>query len=79
MIFEINEVIELSKGERYIVAYRLEEKYTWYYYLLKINDDDTVLDDSKIVTTKRIGEKLYINEIHDESINELFKRLKESV
>ena len=78
MIFEINEVIELSKGERYIVAYRLEEKYTWYYYLLKINDDN-VLNDSKIVTTKRIGEKLYINEIHDESINELFKRLKEIV
>ena len=67
MIFEINEVIELSKGERYIVAYRLEEKYTWYYYLLKINDDN-VLNDSKIVTTKRIGEKLYIN-----------KRLKEIV
>lgn len=77
MVFEKNEVIELSGGKKYIVIDCLEKNYKWYYYLLEITDDDDIVGNKITITTTRENEKLYIQTLNvDDEINKIFiKRL----
>ena len=52
MKFDIDEIIELVNGKRYIVVDKLEENYIWYYNVYEVDDNNNVLDTSLIVKTE---------------------------
>ena len=61
MKFDIDEIIELVNGKRYIVVDKLEENYIWYYNVYEVDDNNNVLDTSLIVKNASI--KLAFNSI----------------
>lgn len=72
MTFEINEVVELSSGKKYIVIDALEDNYKWYYYLLELSEDDNIIGNKITITTTRDKEKLFINVLSED--DEISKR-----
>lgn len=73
MKFDIDEIIELVNGKRYIVVDKLEENYIWYYNVYEVDDNNNVLDTSLIVKTEIKNGKTLITKITNEELEKMFK------
>lgn len=74
MVFERNEIIELSGGKRYIVTDMMEDNYKWYYYLLELDEFDNLIGNDKVITTTLENGRLFIKTV--DSGNEIIDKLK---
>lgn len=67
MILEVNRVITLGNDEKYLIIEKVENAGKEYYYIAEINQTQTdIKDNYKIVTTNKINEDLFIEEITGE-------------
>ncbi len=73
MKFDIDEIIELVDGKRYIVVDKLEENYVWYYNIYEVDDNNNVLDASLIVKTEIKNGKTLITKTTNEELEKMFK------
>lgn len=73
MKFDIDEIIELVNGKRYIVVDKLEENYIWYYDVYEVDDNNNVLDTSLIVKTEVKNGKTLITKTTNEELEKMFK------
>lgn len=73
MKFDIDEIIELVNGKRYIVVDKLEENYIWYYNVYEVDDNNNVLDTSLIVKTEIKNDKTLITKTTNEELEKIFK------
>ncbi|MBD9114996.1 hypothetical protein EGP95_04355 [bacterium] len=73
MKFDIDEIIELVNGKRYIVVDKLEENYIWYYNVYEVDDNNNVLDTSLIVKTEIKNGKTLITKTTNEELEKMFK------
>ena len=73
MKFDIEEIIELVNGKRYIVVDKLEENYIWYYNVYEVDDNNNVLDTSLIVKTEIKNGKTLITKTTNEELEKMFK------
>ncbi len=73
MKFDIDEIIELVNGKRYIVVDKLEENYIWYYNVYEVDDNNNVLDTSLIVKTEIKNGKTLITKTTNEALEKMFK------
>ena len=73
MKFDIDEIIELVDGKRYIVVDKLEENYVWYYNIYEVDDNNNVLDTSLIVKTEIKNGKTLITKTMNEELEKMFK------
>lgn len=73
MKFDIDEIIELVNGKRYIVVDKLEENYIWYYNVYEVDDNNNVLDTSLIVKTEIKNGKTLITKTMNEELEKMFK------
>lgn len=73
MKFDIDEIIELVNGKRYIVVDKLEQNYIWYYNVYEVDDNNNVLDTSLIVKTEIKNGKTLITKITNEELEKMFK------
>lgn len=73
MKFDIDEIIELVNGKRYIVVDKLEENYIWYYNVYEVDDNNNVLDTSLIVKTEIKNGKTLITRTTNEELEKIFK------
>ena len=73
MKFDIDEIIELVNGKRYIVVDKLEENYIWYYNVYEVDDNNNVLDTSLIVKTEIKNGKTLITKTTTEELEKMFK------
>ncbi|CDB29057.1 unknown [Firmicutes bacterium CAG:582] len=73
MKFDIDEIIELVNGKRYIVVDKLEENYIWYYNVYEVDDNNNVLDTSLIVKTEVKNGKTLITKTTNEELEKIFK------
>lgn len=73
MKFDIDEIIELVNGKRYIVVDKLEENYMWYYNVYEVDDNNNVLDTSLIVKTEIKNGKTLITKTTNEELEKMFK------
>lgn len=73
MKFDIDEIIELVNGKRYIVVDKLEENYIWYYDVYEVDDNNNVLDTSLIVKTEIKNGKTLITKTTNEELEKMFK------
>jgi len=73
MKFDIDEIIELVNGKRYIVVDKLEENYMWYYNIYEVDDNNNVLDTSLIVKTEIKNGKTLITKTTNEELEKMFK------
>lgn len=73
MKFDIDEIIELVNGKRYIVVDKLEENYIWYYDVYEVDDNNNVLDTSLIVKTEIKNGKTLITKTMNEELEKMFK------
>lgn len=73
MKFDIDEIIELVNGKRYIVVDKLEENYIWYYNVYEVDDNNNVLDTSLIVKTEIKNGKTLITKTTNEELEKIFK------
>lgn len=73
MKFDIDEIIELVDGKRYIVVDKLEENYIWYYDVYEVDDNNNVLDTSLIVKTEIKNGKTLITKTTNEELEKIFK------
>lgn len=73
MKFDIDEIIELVNGKRYIVVDKLEENYIWYYDVYEVDDNNNVLDTSLIVKTEVKNGKTLITKTTNEELEKIFK------
>ena len=73
MKFDIDEIIELVNGKRYIVVDKLEENYIWYYNVYEVDDNNNVLDTSLIVKTEVKNGKTLITKTTNEKLEKIFK------
>ena len=73
MKFDIDEIIELVNGKRYIVVDKLEENYIWYYNVYEVDDNNNVLDTSLIVKTEIKNGKTLITKTTNEELETIFK------
>ncbi len=73
MKFDIDEIIELVNGKRYIVVDKLEENYIWYYNVYEVDDNNNVLDTSLIVKTEVKNGKTLITKTTNEELEKMFK------
>ena len=73
MKFDIDEIIELVNGKRYIVVDKLEENYIWYYNVYEVDDNNNVLDTSLIVKTEIKNGKTIITKTTNEELEKMFK------
>lgn len=73
MKFDIDEIIELVNGKRYIVVDKLEENYIWYYNVYEVDDNNNVLDTSLIVKNEIKNGKTLITKTTNEELEKMFK------
>lgn len=73
MKFDIDEIIELVNGKRYIVVDKLEENYVWYYNVYEVDDNNNVLDTSLVVKTEIKNGKTLITKTTNEELEKMFK------
>jgi len=73
MKFDIDEIIELVNGKRYIVVDKLEENYIWYYNVYEVDDNNNVLDTSLIVKAEIKNGKTLITKTTNEELEKMFK------
>lgn len=73
MKFDIDEIIELVNGKRYIVVDKLKENYIWYYNVYEVDDNNNVLDTSLIVKTEIKNGKTLITKTTNEELEKMFK------
>ena len=73
MKFDIDEIIELVNGKRYIVVDKLEENYIWYYNVYEVDDNNNALDTSLIVKTEVKNGKTLITKTTNEELEKIFK------
>lgn len=73
MKFDIDEIIELVNGKRYIVVDKLEENYIWYYNVYEVDDNNNVLNTSLIVKTEVKNGKTLITKTTNEELEKIFK------
>lgn len=73
MKFDIDEIIELVNGKRYVVVDKLEENYIWYYNVYEVDDNNNVLDTSLIVKTEIKNGKTLITKTTNEELEKMFK------
>ena len=73
MKFDIDEIIGLVNGKRYIVVDKLEENYIWYYNVYEVDDNNNVLDTSLIVKTEIKNGKTLITKTTNEELEKMFK------
>ena len=73
MKFDIDEIIELVNGKRYIVVDKLEENYMWYYNIYEVDDNNNVLDTPLIVKTEIKNGKTLITKTTNEELEKMFK------
>lgn len=73
MKFDIDEIIELVNGKRYIVVDKLEENYIWYYNVYEVDDNNNVLDTSLIVKAEIKNGKTLITKTTNEELEKIFK------
>ena len=73
MKFDIDEIIELVNGKRYIVVDKLEENYIWSYNVYEVDDNNNVLDTSLIVKTEIKNGKTLITKTTNEELEKMFK------
>ena len=73
MKFDIDEIIELVNGKRYIVVDKLEENYIWCYNVYEVDDNNNVLDTSLIVKTEIKNGKTLITKTTNEELEKMFK------
>ena len=67
MILEINRVITLGNDEEYLIIEKVERNNKDYYYIAEINGTKTdIKDNYKIVTTNKVNEDIFIEEITGE-------------
>lgn len=67
MILEVNRVITLGNDERYLIIEKIENKGKEYYYIAEVNQTETdIKDNYKIVTTGKINDDIFIEEITGE-------------
>ena len=71
MKFDIDEIIELVNGKRYIVVDKLEENYNYNVY--EVDDNNNVLDTSLIVKTEIKNGKTLITKTTNEELEKMFK------
>ena len=72
MKFDIDEIIELVNGKRYIVVDKLEENYIWYYNVYEVDDNNNVLDTSLIVKAEIKNGKTLITKTTNEELEKMF-------
>lgn len=61
---EINKIITLGNGEKYLVIDKVEKDEKEYYYVAEVNEDETnIKDNYKIVTTSKRNDDLFIDEV----------------
>ena len=73
MKLNIDEIIELVNGKRYIVVDKLEENYVWYYNIYEVDDNNNVLDTSLIVKAEIKNGKTLITKTMNEELEKMFK------
>lgn len=73
MELDVNEVVEISNGKRYIVVDILEDNYQKYYFLLEINDDNEVLTDYIVAKSDIEAGKRVLKPVDDNKVEEKFK------
>ena len=73
MILEVNKVITLGNDEKYLIIEKINCNEKEYYYIAEINSTETdIKDNYKIVTTNKIDDDLFIEEITgEESLKEV--------
>ena len=61
---EIDKIITLGNGEKYLVIDKVEKDDKEYYYVAEVNEDETnIKDNYKIVTTNKKNDDLFIEEV----------------
>lgn len=61
---EINKIVTLGNGEKYLVIDKVEKDDKEYYYVAEVNEDETnIKDNYKIVTTNKKNDDLFIEEV----------------
>jgi len=67
MKLEVNRVITLGNDEEYLIIEKVESNNKDYYYIAEINGTKTdIKDNYKIVTTNKVNEDIFIEEITGE-------------
>lgn len=72
MRLNIDDIIELVNGRKYIVVDKLEENNNWYYYVYEVNNN-TVLDNSMVVEIEMKNAKMVITQTAKKDIEKKFK------
>ena len=61
---EINKIITLGSGEKYLVIDKVTKNEEDYYYVAEVNEDETnIKDNYKIITTKEKNDELFVEEV----------------
>lgn len=72
MRLNIDDIIELVNGKKYIVVDKLEENDNWYYYVYEVNNN-TVLDNSMIIEIEMKNGKMVITQTSKKDLEKIFK------
>lgn len=61
---EINKIITLGNGEKYLVIDKVTKNDKDYYYVAEVNEDETnIKDNYKIVTTNIKNDEIFVEEV----------------
>lgn len=61
---EIDKIITLGNGEKYLVIDKVEKDDKEYYYVAEVNEDETnIKDNYKIVTTTKKNDDIFVEEV----------------
>lgn len=61
---EIDKIITLGNGERYLVIDKVIKDDKDYYYVAEVNEDETnIKDNYKIVTTSKKNDDIFVEEV----------------
>ncbi len=61
---EINKIITLGNGEKYLVIDKVEKDDKEYFYVAEVNEDETnIKDNYKIVTTSKEDDNVFVEEV----------------
>jgi len=61
---EINKIITLGSGEKYLVIDKVTKDKVDYYYVAEVNEDESdIKDNYKIITTENKNDDIFVEEV----------------
>ncbi len=75
-MLDVNKVLELENNERYLVLDKIEHDNKEYYYIAKVNESETDIENNfKLVTVEeQNGEKLIVEVTGEENLKEILPK-----